>query len=75
MLTNTTREFKSELEASSVVSSAKRDENSLEDSGKSFMYIRNSIGPRIEPCGTPQSIKRGSEEMPLISTYCDLSVK
>ena len=24
-------------------------------SGRSFMYIRKSNGPKIEPCGTPAS--------------------
>ena len=25
----------------------------LLDSGTSFMYIKNSSGPKMEPCGTP----------------------
>ena len=29
--------------------------------GKSFMYIENNNGPRIEPCGTPVVIFRGAD--------------
>ena len=28
----------------------------LLDSGKSFIYIKNSSGPKMEPCGTPVTI-------------------
>ena len=24
--------------------------------GRSFMYIKNNNGPKIEPCGTPKSM-------------------
>jgi hypothetical protein len=40
-------------ESERVVSSAKRRENKFVHFGRSFMYIRKSIGPRIESCGTP----------------------
>ena len=41
----------------SVVSSAYRiGETEFEKLGKSFMYNKNKIGPRIEPCGTPTDI-------------------
>jgi hypothetical protein len=43
-------------ESERVVSSAKRRENMFVHFGRSFMFIRKSIGPRIEPCGTPFSI-------------------
>ena len=35
------------------VSSANILHTDVIPSGKSFIYIRNSKGPRTEPCGTP----------------------
>ena len=29
--------------------------------GKSFIYIKNKSGPKIEPCGTPVEMGRVSE--------------
>jgi len=48
--------------------------------GKSFMYNKNNIGPRVEPCGTPCIISLVVEtDVPcfllLISTHCFRSVK
>jgi hypothetical protein len=43
-------------ESERVVSAAKRRDNLFLHLGRSFMYIRKSIGPRIEPYGTPFSI-------------------
>ena len=37
---------------------------------KSFMYMINNNGPRIEPCGTPTAIGRISDFISSISTYC-----
>ena len=34
-------------------------------SGKSLMYIRNKLGPRTEPCGTPDFINSQEEIRPL----------
>ena len=49
----------------SVVSSAnKMTSECFRHDGKSFMYIRNSRGPRTEPCGTPQSISRTLDCVP-----------
>ena len=28
------------------------------DKGKPIMYINNSLGPRTDPCGTPDSTER-----------------
>ena len=36
---------------------------------KSLLHIKNSIGPRIDPWGTPHVIKDGRDFAPLISTY------
>ena len=36
-----------------------------EQLGKSFMYIRNSNGPRIDPCGTPVVTFCSFEYIPL----------
>ena len=33
----------------------------LRHSGKSLIYNRNSNGPKIEPCGTPHSVKRSDD--------------
>ena len=43
--------------------------------GKSFMYNKNNIGPRVEPCGTPCVISLVVETyvpcfLLLISTHC-----
>ena len=37
-----------------AVSSAKSVTLDLTWSGRSFMYVRKSMGPRTEPCGTPE---------------------
>ena len=36
--------------------------------GKSFIYIKNSNGPRTEPWGTSQVIARSSDDWPLTET-------
>ena len=39
------------------VSSAKREtstDGEDTDEGRSFTYIKNNKGPRIDPCGTPE---------------------
>ena len=41
----------------------------------SFIKIRNSKGPRMEPCGTPQITGIGSDIVFLIFTDCFLSVR
>ena len=40
-----------------AVSSAKSLTLDLTCSGRSFMYARKRIGPRTEPCGTPEETK------------------
>ena len=42
--------------------------NKSEDSGISLIYTRKSVGPRIEPWGTPQVIARLEELTPFIPT-------
>ena len=37
----------------------------LETWFKSLIYNKNSNGPRIEPCGTPQEINFRDERQPL----------
>ena len=39
-------------------------------SGESFMYARERIGPRTEPCETPEETGIFSELIPLITTAC-----
>ena len=64
-----TREISSSMlseQAKRVVSSAKSRENKAVHNGRSLIYMRNNIGPRIEPIVT--SIK--SLDMPSITTNC-----
>ena len=44
-------------------------------SGISFMYIRKSNGPKIEPCGTPVSSDVQLEHWPLSTTRWNLLLK
>ena len=37
-------------------------------SGKSFMYIRNNVGPSTEPCGTPEVTDRSVDIFPRTAT-------
>ena len=53
-----------------AVSSAKSLTMDLTCSGRSFMYARKRIGPRTEPCGTPEETGFLSELIPLITTAC-----
>ena len=43
--------------------------------GRSFMNIEKRRGPRIEPCGTPSLTVEETDNAPLLSTCCVLSVK
>ena len=53
-----------------AVSSANSLTLDLTCSGRSFMYARKRIGPRTEPCGTPEETEMLSELIPLITTAC-----
>ena len=53
-----------------AVSSAKSLTLDFTCSGRSFMYARKRIGPRTEPCRTPEETGTSSELMPLITTVC-----
>ena len=39
-------------------------------SGRSFMYARNKMGPRTEPCGTPEKTGIVPEWKPFVTTDC-----
>ena len=39
------------------------------------MYSRKRLGPRTDPCGTPDSTGRGSDLVPSTTTVCCLSVR
>ena len=41
-------------------------------SGRSLMHARKRMGPRTEPCGTPEDTGMLSELIPLITTDCFL---
>jgi len=41
----------------------------------SLIYKRNSNGPKIELCGTPQVIYENDDDTPFMLTYCCLSCK
>jgi hypothetical protein len=49
-----------------LVSSAKREITDGEDTdeGRSFTYIKNNKGPRIDPCGTPEVTVSESDVAP-----------
>ena len=57
-------------ERSRVVSSANSNAKSSEHSGKSLMYIKNSSGPKTEPCGTPMDKSLSKLLAPLTCTNC-----
>ena len=42
----------------------------LETSGRSFMKIKNSKGPRVEPCGTPVFIVRVVDSILFSFVFC-----
>ena len=41
-------------------------------SGRLFMKTRNRIGPKTEPCGTPELTGTDPDSSPSITTVCDL---
>ena len=49
--------------------------NFFVDSGKSFIYMINNNGPRIDPCGTPIVKGKISDLLSSISVYCFLFFK
>jgi hypothetical protein len=53
-----------------VVSSAKSKDRKLEQVGRSLIYIRNKMGPKIDPWGTPMEISDSSLKESLIATVC-----
>ena len=60
---------------------AKREESSVNSfmfeeilSVKSFIYTKNKIGPRTDPCGTPASTPVQSEFIPFKTRHCFLSL-
>ena len=55
-----------------AVSSAKSLTLDLTCSGRSFIYARKRMGPRTEPCGTPDETWILSEMIPLMTTACFL---
>ena len=42
-------------------------------SGRSFLNMQNSRGPRILPCETPDCMVPTADSLPFAQTYCDLS--
>ena len=58
-----------------AVSSAKSLTLDLTFSGRSFMYAMKRIGPRTEPCGTPEETEIELELVPLVTTDCFLLSK
>ena len=51
-----------------MVSSANRRIFDLMPSGRSLMYSRKRLGPRTDPCGTPDSTGRVSDLVPSTTT-------
>jgi hypothetical protein len=57
-----------------AVSSAKRTLESCGRSvGRSFMKAEKRVGPRMEPCGTPEEGKPGEEFAPETDVTCERS--
>ena len=42
------------------------------DSGKSFIYIKNSSGPKMKPCGTPVTIYNVLDAVSFNSANCSM---
>ena len=42
---------------------------------KSFIFSKNRMGPRTDPCGKPYAIEEKEELQPFIETYCLWSVR
>ena len=57
------------------MSSAKSLTFDLTYSGRSFMYARNQMGLRTDPCWTPQEIGIVPEWQPSVTTDCFLLSK
>ena len=49
-------------------SSAKSLTVELRSSGESFLYIKNSSGPRTVPWGTPDVVTAGADDAPSVTT-------
>ena len=45
----------------------------LPDSEKSFIHIKNSSGPKMEPCGSPVTICNVLDAVSFYSTNCSLT--
>ena len=58
-----------------AVSSANRPTWDCTLSGRSLMYSRNRVGPRTEPCGTPEDTGTSSEHSPSKRTVWLLPAK
>ena len=41
----------------------------------SFMYMRNKMGPKMDPCGTPHVIDAYEDDLEYVSVYCLRFVK
>merc|ERR1712139_744182 len=58
-----------------LVSSAKRIVKNSEALGRSFIRIRNSIGPKMLPWGTPQLSSNRLDNFPFMEVHCCRPVK
>ena len=47
----------------------------LKQFGKSFMYKRKRIGPRLDPCGTAHPISLASNSLQFIAQICFLLLR
>ena len=66
--------LQSSLEATTryaIVSSAKSRTCDDSESGRSLIKTRNKIGPRTDPCGTPDVTGADAELSPSTTTLCD----
>ena len=58
-----------------AVSSAKSQTLDLTWSGRSFIWVRKSMGPMTESCGTPDDTAILSEFTPFKTTACERESK
>ncbi|CAL4245859.1 unnamed protein product [Meganyctiphanes norvegica] len=63
------------MRLNSLLSSAKRLNGDRTPSGRSFINIRNRIGPSTDPCSTPLVTFLGDDAVPLITTLWILPFK
>ncbi|CAL4241458.1 unnamed protein product [Meganyctiphanes norvegica] len=63
------------IRLNNLLSSANRLKDERTPRGRSFINIKNRIGPNTDPCGTPLVTFMAGDAVPLITTLWVLSLK